>query len=76
MIYYIFIYILFLWWYQLNKNKALVVFAITAALGLLGIVVLEMTVLNQEVSAGCERGPAVNQAFAGSKGKCFDRGTF
>jgi len=60
----------------LNTNKTLVVFAIAAALGLLGIVVVEMTVLSQEASAGCERGPAANQAFAQSKGKCFDRGTF
>jgi hypothetical protein len=30
----------------------------------------------KEANAGCERGPAVNQSFFKSNGKCFDRGTF
>jgi hypothetical protein len=60
----------------LNTNKTLVVFAIAAAFGLLGIVVLEMTVLSQDASAACERGRAVNKSLEKSDGRCFDRGTF
>ena len=59
-----------------TNNKTLVVFAIAAAFGLLGIVVLEMTILSQEASAGSERGLAVNKSLEKSNGRCFDRGTF
>ena len=34
------------------------------------------TLAIKEANDGCERGPAVNQSFFKSNGKCFDRGTF
>jgi hypothetical protein len=61
-----------------QKITSIAVIAIIAALALLGVVIVlaVMTIPLQEAEAGCERGPAFNQSFAKSKGKCFDRGTF
>jgi hypothetical protein len=59
-------------------NTTIAIIAIVSALALLGVVVV-MVAVNipvQEAEAGCERGKAVNQSFAKSNGKCFDRGTF
>jgi hypothetical protein len=51
---------------------------VVAALGLLGVVIVlaVMTIPVQEAEAGCERGKAVNQSLAKSKGECFDELTF
>jgi uncharacterized membrane protein YjgN (DUF898 family) len=57
-------------------NTTIVVIAIVAALALLGVVAVTLVIIAPEAEAGCERGPAVNKALEGSKGKCFDRGTF
>jgi hypothetical protein len=53
----------------------LVIFALVAALGMVGIAVIDLILSVQEAEAGCERGPAVNQALRSSNGRCFDRGT-
>jgi uncharacterized membrane protein YjgN (DUF898 family) len=57
-------------------NTTIVVIAIVAALALLGVVAVTLVIIAPEAEAGCERGQAVNNALEGSKGKCFDRGTF
>ena len=61
----------------MNNNTTFAVIAIVAALALLGVVMVLVAnnLAIQEAEAGCERGPAVNQSFVKSKGKCFDRGT-
>jgi hypothetical protein len=59
-------------------NTTIAIIAIVSALALLGVVVVmvAVTIPLQQAEAGCERGPAFNQSFPKSKGKCFDRGTF
>lgn len=57
----------------MQRNSTLAIFAVIAALGLLSIIVLEMTVFNQEVSAGCENAP-FNTAVIKSDGKCLGSG--
>jgi hypothetical protein len=61
-----------------SRTISIAIIAIVAALALLGVVMVlaVVTIPVQEAEAGCERGKAVNQSFAKSNGKCFDRGTF
>jgi len=55
-----------------TTNTSMVIIAIVAALALLGVVAITIvTIPLQQAEAGCERGPAVNQSFAKSNGKCF-----
>jgi hypothetical protein len=62
----------------MENNTTLAIVAVVAALGVLGgvMVLVANNLAIQEAEAGCERGPAANQSFAKSNGKCFDRGTF
>jgi hypothetical protein len=57
---------------------SIAIIAIVAALVLLGVVIVlaVVTIPLQEAEAGCERGKAVNQSLAKSKGRCLDQGTF
>ena len=48
-------------------NTTIVVIAMIAALALLGVVAVTLVIIAPEAEAGCERGPAVNKALAGSK---------
>jgi hypothetical protein len=58
-----------------QKTTSIAIIAIVAALALLGVVVLTVTVTIplQQAEAGCERGGirALVHAFNASKGRCF-----
>ena len=58
----------------MNTPQTLVIFALVAALGLVGIIAVNIILTTQEAEAG-EKGNAGSHAFNQSKGKCFDRGT-
>ena len=54
------------------NDTTLVIIAIVAMMGLLGLVVVDTISVQQQAKArGCETGPAVGQAFNASKGRCF-----
>jgi hypothetical protein len=59
----------------MNTPQTLVIFALVAALGLVGIISVNIILTTQEAEASCEKGNAGSHAFNQSKGKCFDRGT-
>ena len=55
-----------------EKTISIAVIAIVAALALLGVVAVTIVSIPlQQAEAGFERGPAVNQSFVKSNGKCF-----
>jgi hypothetical protein len=52
--------------------KVVLLFAIAAVFGLVGIVVIDSIMTTQEAEArGCESGAATGTAFNASKGRCF-----
>ena len=56
------------------NDTTLAIIAMVAAIGLLGLVVMESTIVPQQQQAfarGCESGPAIGQAFNASLGRCF-----
>jgi hypothetical protein len=58
----------------MGDKTGLAIIAIVAAVGLLGLVVIEYDNIIKQIQAfarGCENGPAVSQAFNASKGRCF-----
>jgi hypothetical protein len=59
----------------MNTPQTLVIFALVAALGLVGIISVNIILTTQEAEASCEKGNAGSHAFNQSKGKCFDSGT-
>jgi hypothetical protein len=59
----------------MNTPQTLVIFALVVALGLVGIISVNIILTTQEAEASCEKGNAGSHAFNQSKGKCFDRGT-
>jgi hypothetical protein len=59
----------------MNTPQTLVIFALVAALGLVGIISVNIILTTQEAEASCEKGNAGSHSFNQSKGKCFDRGT-
>jgi hypothetical protein len=52
---------------RMNTNAAIIVFALVAALGLLGVIVIDSFTLPKVDAAGCTNG----MAFNASKGQCF-----
>jgi hypothetical protein len=63
---------------QKTTTTSIIIIAIVAALGVLGVVIVlaVVTLPVQEAEAGCERGKAVNKSLEKSSFRCFDRGTF
>ena len=57
----------------MNRETQLAIFAIVAALGLLGVIAVEsISMMQQQAYAnGCESGAAGSLAFNASKGRCF-----
>lgn len=57
----------------MGSEGSIMIFAIVAALGLIGVVVVEAVfILPQEADArGCSAGSAGSLAFNASKGRCF-----
>ena len=50
----------------------LALIAIVAAIGLIGVVAIDIVTPLQEAEAnGCENGPGIQHAFSPSKGHCF-----
>ena len=57
---------------ELDSNISIAIIALVAVLALLGVVTVTIVSIPlQQAEAGCEKGPAVNQSFAKSNGKCF-----
>ena len=57
---------------RMQTTTTLAIFAIVAAMGLIGVVTFTVLTVPQEAEAGCERGPAVSIAVNASKGRCFN----
>ncbi|HZC49154.1 MAG TPA: hypothetical protein VE244_08855 [Nitrososphaeraceae archaeon] len=55
----------------MNAQTTLTLFAIIAAVGVLGIVIADTIIAIQEAEAGCERGAAPSTAVNASQGRCF-----
>ena len=56
----------------MNRQTQLAIFAVVAALGILGVIAVEsISMMQQQAYGGCERGTAPSTAFNASKGRCF-----
>ena len=53
------------------STTTLAIFAVVAAMGLVGVAAIAVISIPQEAAAGCEKGKAVSQAFNASQGRCF-----
>ena len=57
---------------KMNRQTHLAIFAVVAALGILGVIAVEsISMMQQQAYGGCERGTAPGTAFNASKGRCF-----
>jgi hypothetical protein len=55
-----------------TKTMTLALIAIVAAIGLIGVVAIDIVTPLQEAEAnGCENGAGIQHAFSPSKGHCF-----
>lgn len=56
----------------MNAQTKLVIIVIAAALGLIGFEIIQSASVGHTALAGCERGPAFNNALQHSNGNCFN----
>ena len=56
---------------KMNSQTKLAIIVIVAALGLIGFEIIQSISVGHTALAGCERGPAANNAFQRSSGNCF-----